>query len=637
MSRSPRPDSAACHAFREWFISETPGKSTSDTASRISLHVAECDKCEAWMLRYGAAVNGLGRHYRSEGPPGSRASFLGALHARRQTGAAPRRSTPWWQWAGATLATSSAAALTTIAVMMFVVPGGRSPSEARSASAPAQSASPSGSNLALTDSLAMAPGGGEPSRVVTSPDTTTTLEAPGGATASLGPSTAVQRVVWTPLHTELRLEYGTVECTVPPLSDGHTFEVVTPYSRVHVVGTEFSVHHTPAAFSEVRVGHGRVRVVDADGALLGIVADGQRLVVRPPRAEHTEILVDETWDVHRRGVADATRRGHLDMEASEEPVPVAAQRPPERSFAGPPARPQAIGRRAKPPRATHRRAKARRSVRVSASSGATPSRGASSERARAESSQESESAAPSDSSAETLANRLDRAREELAAGRDEAALAVLAPGSHPKLESSVAAWRLRGDAQRLLGRTRDAVGSYERAIVLAGVPSPRADRLLEQVAQTVQAGPSESDALAAWARVAAQAGSSHSRARAHLWLANRATAQGDSAEARAQWQALLDTGANVRAVSTALGALGRFHLDARQWAAAERLFSPYVGHTRSGVAETALVGMMWVRRGQGRQGAVRALLDKYEVRYPQGRRRNEVERLRASLAGDEPG
>jgi ferric-dicitrate binding protein FerR (iron transport regulator) len=62
-----------------------------------------------------------------------------------------------------------------------------------------------------------------------------------------------------PDHTEVQLTAGQAQFTVDPLPPGGVFAVQTPYARVEVVGTAFSVD-VVGGCSQVKVSEGRVRV-----------------------------------------------------------------------------------------------------------------------------------------------------------------------------------------------------------------------------------------------------------------------------------------------------------------------------------------------------------------------------------------
>jgi len=75
---------------------------------------------------------------------------------------------------------------------------------------------------------------------------------------------------------------------------------------------------------------------------------------------------------------------------------------------------------------------------------------------------------------------------------------------------------------------------------------------------------------------------------------------------------------------------GRDELQAGRWDAAAAIFAGYTESADPTRAEAVLVGLMRARLGQHRLDAVKALVDRYAARFPEGARRDEVARVRAA-------
>ena len=102
---------------------------------------------------------------------------------------------------------------------------------------------------------------------------------------------------------------------------------------------------------------------------------------------------------------------------------------------------------------------------------------------------------------------------------------------------------------------------------------------------------------------------------------------------RAHLRAVLDDPRRGRRGAKAFTLLGKSLLDARLWAKAAAHFEPSSrGAGRRG--ETALVGLLRARIGQGRLTEARALVDLHRQRHPSGARRSEIQHLAKALGLD---
>jgi hypothetical protein len=90
---------------------------------------------------------------------------------------------------------------------------------------------------------------------------------------------------------------------------------------------------------------------------------------------------------------------------------------------------------------------------------------------------------------------------------------------------------------------------------------------------------------------------------------------------------MLDDVPDSPETAPAFARAGRRLIDRGELDLAERWFSPRLGSHQPAIAEAALVGLMRVRLGQGREDDVRALAALHANRFPAGLRRAEVDRV----------
>jgi hypothetical protein len=233
-------------------------------------------------------------------------------------------------------------------------------------------------------------------------------------------------------------------------------------------------------------------------------------------------------------------------------------------------------------------------------------------------------AAPAAPAARTAEEVIRTARELLADGDDDAAIAALEGAAEQS-------WRVRatlGDAYRVAGRPLPARRAYEAALAAAGDGATEA--LVADLASLL--GALEPDAAAGpWERYLERwpAGPSAPTA---LWaLAERAAADGDRRRARDRYARLLSEHPTSPLASRAFVRLGRLLIEGEHWDDAEALFLAQRGAPQADQAEIALVGLLRVRLAQRRFEDARALVAEHAARFPAGRRAAEVAHLARAI------
>jgi predicted negative regulator of RcsB-dependent stress response len=225
---------------------------------------------------------------------------------------------------------------------------------------------------------------------------------------------------------------------------------------------------------------------------------------------------------------------------------------------------------------------------------------------------------------------LAQARKMLAVGRDAAAVEAL-----QSLETSVAADEARrlgllGDAWRLAGEPQKARTAYLGALELGGRATQSA--VLADLARLEATALGDDPAArATWERYLVAFPTGGAAPEALWYVAESRRRAGESAAAEAALRTLLEEYSGSPYAAQALGRLGRSLLDRGAWDAAQALFAPHSESSDAARAETALVGLLRVRVGQGALDGARALLRDYDARFPAGSRRAEVDRVREAL------
>lgn len=415
-----------------------------------------------------------------------------------------------------------------------------------------------------------------------------TVEDARVATVALEPATRMRLMAWGTDDTVLALESGRLDAAVRPRSAGERFEIQTEFAVIRVVGTRFTVEHRPGVDTTVTVLEGTVGVDSRAGLALAVLPAGGSLRVGPGGV-HGPAARDDcpSPDPEASPSTDVAQGRSSPAVASRRPDPspllasvrqLPATSPPVQAIAEPPA--------------------------ASGPSG----------------------------------NLAARARRLALEGRGADALAMI----RADLASATTADRrsrllaVLGDLHRVSGRPDEAREAYEAALESAGDRPP--EGLLVDLATLLRDRLEQPDlATAVWRRYldAWPKGRFATRALGALWQAEVRAGRRPEAEVLAM-RLLESASASPEAVE-ALAGTGRGRLEARDLSGAEAWFAARVEAREPVLAEAALVGLMRVRLEQGRFGDVRALGREHLQRFPEGTRRDEVDRLLAVAEGQAPG
>lgn len=469
------------------------------------------------------------------------------------------------------------------------------------------------------------------------------------ASMTIRPATRLRVSTWTRDEAVVELEDGGVRSSVRKRNADQLFEIHTPYAVVRVVGTEFTVTHTPGESTDIETHEGVVEVETLDGRPLGSVAAGETLRVEGPRpVAMLAPTPEEDGEDEDRASAPEPRQAEAE-EVEHEVAEVAATEDADALPARPtpgaemgttaPAPPPASPRHTRP--ATTRKPRSTRKPVAGATLGAPmggPQPTGGMELGAPESAVvDAEPTAPATQpepglsgpepvapAQPTAAEVVTEARALLAAGNDAEAIATLESAADRS-------WRVRatlGDAYRIAGRSGEARAAYEQALRDAGDSAP--ESLVADLASLL----SQSDGAAAaetWERYLDEWPTGPAAVTALWTLAERAARQGDSDEAREAYERLLRDHSRDRRATRALARLGRILIQDGDWDAAEELFLSHRGAERAAASETALVGLLRVRIQQRRFGDARRLVAEHGERFPQGRRSAEVKHLAAAI------
>ncbi len=388
---------------------------------------------------------------------------------------------------------------------------------------------------------------------------------------------AVYSTRWTADALRLDLDSGTLDVDVERLAPGYTVSVRTPNLDATVVGTSFRVTAAEDGRTQVTVFEGTVRITPSAGGPSQLVTDGFVLVgpvhgARQPAGRHASQRA-------ARAVNPA-RRPHVRPAADDRPGGSAAP----------------------------------------ASLGAIHTLPGEERPATSEPQPTSDAGAPEP--APTEAELVSRAREHLGRGRDEDAVALLAPLVGPRASAEVLwAW---ADAQRLSGRLPTARVAYARARARFGRRPPQG--LLADQADVLERLSMPSAAAQAWEEYLRLAPTGPDAPRAHLFLA-----RAGAGDHQRHWEALNRRWPHTPEGTAAFAALGRALLKAGRYDAAAT-------HFRAGMAtgpkprrEAAYIGFARAQLALGDTVGARRTLASYAVTFPQGARAREARRLSAAL------
>ena len=194
-------------------------------------------------------------------------------------------------------------------------------------------------------------------------------------------------------------------------------------------------------------------------------------------------------------------------------------------------------------------------------------------------------------------------------------------------------WRadaLLGDAYVVTGDPATAATAYQRAIARSDRPVPglrvTLARLLHDELQQSEA------AARAWTAYLEHHAADPDAAEAHLFLGEHALRHDDPLAAEAHLRQLLDHHHAHPATTVAIAHLGALWVAQERWHDAELALAPYEDASGDR-GEAAAVVLLRVDLALGRLARLRRRLQRYDARFPHGRRAHEVARIRAALAG----
>lgn len=502
-------------------------------------------------------------------------------------------------------------------------------------------------------------------RVRTEPHSSLKLVDPATAELRVGGSTTLFVADWNSHRSRLELERGELRSTVQKRAADQSYEVVTPYARISVVGTEFTVEHLPGRATIVRCSEGKVGVATRDGRMLGYVEAGESLQVLPPSVSEAaselgggsiEVAAREPWAElrakDRRGVeirALRPRQRHAparpssphpsarsshdprrdDSPVSGSPVaaaaaaaagsmrgqgtpPVESPTPATAADATPPA-PPAVPIRDEP----RQKPQPVRLASVAPSSPSNPSKVA--------------PLAPEAPLIRPESEVLAQGRALLVQGRDDEALALWRGYPHKGWR----VWSALGDVYRIQRDWAQARSAYQQA--LARAPGGAPARLLADLAVTLADGLGDQTAASrVWRDYLDSHPQGSDAATAHWHLAQYESGRGRNDAAEEHLRALVERFPAHRLATRALARWGRAMVDGRAWADAESLFEAHRQSTVSERAEIALIGLTRVAVARGATSKADMLLAEYDRRFPAGRRANEAAHLRQALESGAP-
>jgi len=443
-----------------------------------------------------------------------------------------------------------------------------------------------------------------------------TMAAEGVADVLVDPRSRVRVAAWSADRVALEMVRGRIRADVEPRPDDSApFEVRTPVARVVVMGTSFVTRHVPGEGTTVEGISGKVAVYRlADGELAGHVTAGDVLVV--PAGVATS-----SADAAPTATAKAPKAAVVaPMEPDIAPAPKPEVTPDDPAVVPPTDTPgKTPPKRPRPPRKpSETDAKPPAAPPTPAEPSATPADATDATDAPTE---------PSISVDAMLA----QARTLIAGKKTSKALDLLAT----LRGRGVALARLNtlyGDAYYVARRYKEAEGAWQKA--LAGSSADQGQvvmdlaRLRRDKLGTPQAA----------SKVLSSYLSAHPKGRqaavARWTLAQLDAKAGRTKEARDGFSAVLKQHPRSRYANRALGKLLRPLLQSGNASAAEQLVSPLQKAANKAVAESATVGLMHVRRLQGRRGDVRSMAAAYRKRFPRGSRRAEVTKLETWAQAD---
>lgn len=190
---------------------------------------------------------------------------------------------------------------------------------------------------------------------------------------------------------------------------------------------------------------------------------------------------------------------------------------------------------------------------------------------------------------------------------------------------------LLGDAYQLTGQYPSAIDAYAQA--LKGTAKPPAPLLADLATLQEKHGTDGQGATPAWHRYLALYPNGADAPSAHFTLGKEALrSRKHHGEGEKHLHQLMDVFPRSVLATSALALLGGHLLKEERWAEAETLFMPYAQEEAGTKAETALVGLIRVRIAQGNLSDARRLVVTYVQKFPEGRRKSEVNRLKAALS-----
>lgn len=417
-------------------------------------------------------------------------------------------------------------------------------------------------------------------QVIQTAATATRIVDRATATLVLTPSTRLELQDWDGRTTRLRLEAGRVDCDVLHRSAGQTFEVVTAWGSVQVVGTRFAVTRQVEGAMDVEVFEGRVSVRTPSGAEVASVGSGEAFRLGPNRPTQAGILARHPPAPSR------------DRPATEAIAPV-TDRPRE---AGP-----------REPASTLHKPTA-----SPAGKGAGIA---------------AETAAQANSGPRNASLSTDEVRRLLSMGQTAAAvaeisraLAAVSPEVRPRFLA------LLGDAHRLEGRFEQARGAYELALDEGGAAAP--EGIYPDLASLLQQDLARPDqSVRVWRRYLDTHPSGRYSSRA-LWAVASLAIDGHRApDATDLMHRIVTTFPRAPEAVPAFVEIGRGLLEAGDLEGAETWFGSRLDGPARPVAEAALVGLMRCAYQRQDRGRVRDLASRHEREFPGGSRREEVRRL----------
>jgi tetratricopeptide (TPR) repeat protein len=431
-------------------------------------------------------------------------------------------------------------------------------------------------------------------QIVTGEASDLTLQDDSGDVVTLSSRSEVKVEDWRRSSRRIALRTGSVRAKVSHRSANERFEVLTPNARVIVVGTEFTVTYSEALETVVRGDSGTVRVEGLDGTLLGLVRAGDVLRI-PPKVAQLSAPTAPRLEAPRDDPSAAPTALTL-MGQPEAPSP-----------------PQALVNKSTPVRA-------KRAVRDEA----TPTEEAVAEAPKPPPVAPKPAPEAPESTTPT-APPLQQARTWLGEGKEAKAIALLEATVSPD-------WRrdaLLGDAYQLKGQFKRALEAYR--VALTKTARPPAPLLADMASLWARRLKRPAEAEKAWERYLELYPQGSDAAKALLYLADHARTTGRSDEASQRYLALLERFPHKAQASKAFTRLGSALLRGKRWGEAEALFAPHMLAGTSAKAEVALVGMIRVRIAQGQRDNAARLITRYQIRFPEGKRGAEVQRLNAAL------